>query len=98
MNKERKIPDSSKSRPRTEPLLMDEKQAATLLGFSERTLQSWRCRGGGPPFIRVSARCIRYRREDLEAWVEANRRISTSDPGHAGRISARGDASRPAED
>ena len=67
--------------PKTEPLLMNEKEAAELLGFAVRTLQTWRSRGGGPPFIRVSSRCVRYRREDLLAWIAERRRLSTSDPG-----------------
>lgn len=67
--------------PKTEPLLMNEKAAARLLGFKVRTLQTWRHRGGGPPFIRVSPRCIRYRKEDLLAWIEERRRLSTSDAG-----------------
>jgi hypothetical protein len=38
-----------------------------------------RYRGDGPPFVRVSSRCVRYRPEDLEAWTAARVRISTSD-------------------
>lgn len=65
----------------TEPILLTERQAATILGFSIRTLQAWRVRGGGPAFIRISARCVRYRIEDLQEWIEERVRISTSDDG-----------------
>jgi len=65
----------------TEPILLTEGQAATILGFSPRTLQAWRVRGGGPAFVHVSARCVRYRREELEAWISERLRISTSDDG-----------------
>lgn len=51
--------------------LMDEKQAADLLCYSVRALQNWRCRGGGPKYVKVSARSVRYRRRDLLAWIEA---------------------------
>lgn len=40
--------------------LMDEREAAAILCYSVRALQNWRHRGGGPKFIRVSARSIRY--------------------------------------
>ncbi|MCB9973320.1 MAG: DNA-binding protein [Rhodospirillales bacterium] len=52
--------------------LIDEKQAARFLGYTIRALQNWRFRGGGPQFIRVSQRSIRYRRRDLIAWANAN--------------------------
>lgn len=51
--------------------LMDERAAAGVLCYSVRALQNWRYRGGGPLYIKVSARSVRYRRRDLLAWVEA---------------------------
>lgn len=60
------------------PILLDERAAAATLGLTPRTLQSWRNRGGGPAFVRVSSRCIRYRVEDLEAWAADRVRTSTS--------------------
>jgi predicted DNA-binding transcriptional regulator AlpA len=65
------------------PLLLAEKEAAKILGFSERTLQKWRNLGGGPLFVRVSARAVRYRQVDLDNWIEARLRTPTSDPGNA---------------
>ena len=66
----------------TSPLnLLTEKEVAQRTGFSIRTLQSWRMRGGGPSFVRISARCIRYRPQDVEAWIEQRLRTSTSDVG-----------------
>ena len=61
------------------PILLTEKEAGKILGFSIRTLQKWRIEGQGPHFIRVSARAIRYRREDLDRWIESCVRTSTSD-------------------
>ena len=63
--------------------LIGERVAANFLGLTDRTLQAMRQRGGGPQFIRVSARCIRYRRIDLTQWAEARMCKSTSDPGAA---------------
>lgn len=62
-------------------LLLTEEQAAEAIGFSARFLQDRRLRGGGPKFVRVSARAIRYRPEDLRAWAEARLCTSTSDRG-----------------
>lgn len=59
--------------------LVCEKEAAALLGYTIRALQNWRLRGGGPQFVKVSARSIRYRRRDLNDWVEARLRTNTSD-------------------
>ena len=61
--------------------LLSEKETASELGFSVRTLQAWRVRGGGPSFVKVSARCVRYRQSDLDSWVEERIRRSTSDRG-----------------
>ena len=61
--------------------LIDEKEAASFLGLTDRTLQKYRQRGGGPKFVRVSSRCVRYRRYDCNQYSEARLRASTSDPG-----------------
>ncbi len=61
--------------------LLRQEQAALMLGLTPRCLENWRHRGGGPSYVRVSARCIRYRRSDLHEWVEARLRTSTSDYG-----------------
>ena len=44
--------------------------AAEFLGYTIRALQNWRVRGGGPRFVRVSARSIRYRLLDLIRWAD----------------------------
>ena len=54
------------------PLLMRENEAAARLAVAPRTLQAWRCRGGGPPFVRIAG-AIRYAEDDLEAFVQAGR-------------------------
>lgn len=60
--------------------LMDERAAASVLCYSVRALQNWRHRGGGPKFVKVSARSIRYRRRDLLTWIEARTVANTSQP------------------
>lgn len=59
--------------------LLTERQAAALLSVTPRALQKWRSNGRGPEFIRISSRCIRYRRIDLAAWTADRVRRSTSD-------------------
>jgi predicted DNA-binding transcriptional regulator AlpA len=66
-----------------EPLLT-EREAATHLNFSPRTLAGWRYRGGGPPYVSVSSTAVRYRRRDLDKWIETRVRWSTSDCGDQG--------------
>lgn len=60
-------------------VLFTEEQAARMLQLTSKALQAWRYRGVGPLHIRISRRCIRYRREDLLAFIEARVRSSTSD-------------------
>ena len=61
--------------------LIDEECAAKFLKLSQRTMQGYRYRGGGPNYIAVSSRCVRYRRIDLRRWADARLRASTSDTG-----------------
>ncbi len=59
--------------------LIPEQEAAKFLGYSVRALQNWRVRGGGPQFVRVSKRSIRYRRRDLIVWCESRLHSNTSE-------------------
>lgn len=47
------------------PAYLTSREAAALLGVSERTLQSLRAAGTGPSYVRIGS-MIRYRRVDLE--------------------------------
>jgi len=51
--------------------LLTEGDTADLLNLSIRTLQAWRARRTGPPFVHAG-RAIRYRRRDLLSWIDAN--------------------------
>ena len=63
----------------TNDALLTERRAADFLGVTARCLQAWRYRGGGPKFVRISSRCIRYRQSDLREWIEARLRSDTSE-------------------
>ncbi|BEQ16040.1 helix-turn-helix transcriptional regulator [Desulfoferula mesophila] len=52
-------------------------QAATYLNMSPRTLTNFRFRGGGPRYVKLGG-SVRYRREDLDSWIKAGLRESTS--------------------
>jgi predicted DNA-binding transcriptional regulator AlpA len=53
--------------------LLSQRQVAARLGLSARTIEGWRTRGVGPPFLRLSARAVRYRTSDLEQWLDQHR-------------------------
>lgn len=67
----------------TSRLLLTESEAARAIGFTARFLQARRLTGDGPPFVRISARAVRYRPEDLDGWARSLTRTSTSDTGKA---------------
>jgi predicted site-specific integrase-resolvase len=66
-------PEPVEARP-----LLTAKEAAARLGVTAKALESWRGVGTGPVYIRLSGKFIRYKTEDLDAFVEMNRRHSTS--------------------
>lgn len=59
--------------------LLNEKQTAKMLAVTPRALQAWRYRGGGPAYVRISSRVIRYRRCDLYAWIASKMHKATSE-------------------
>lgn len=63
----------------TEKRLLTSNEAAKYLASSPRTLETWRARGQGPPYIAFNSRAVRYRLEDLEEWVKNRLRKSTAD-------------------
>lgn len=62
--------------------LINQKQAAHVLGVSVRTLERHRVAGTGPRWARLG-KLVRYRQKDLAEWVEANLRNSTSEAANA---------------
>ena len=67
--------DGTPAAPET---LLRQEEAAQILGLTPRALEAWRHRGGGPTFIKISGRCIRYRQSDLLKWIAERERTSTS--------------------
>ncbi len=58
--------------------MLRTEQAALILDVTKSTLESWRCRGGGPPFVRYG-REVRYREEDLSRFIESKIQRNTSE-------------------
>ena len=58
------------------PILLTERQAAEFLTVRVKTLQAWRVRGRGPKFIKLGG-SVRYRREDLEQFLDEHTRVHT---------------------
>lgn len=56
------------------PALLTTDEAAVCLSVSPKTLAYWRSTGDGPIFAKLGVRSIRYRREDLIAYVDGRRR------------------------
>ncbi len=52
-------------------MLITEQETAKFLCHSVKTLQGWRTKNIGPKFVRISGRSIRYRRRDLQTWIES---------------------------
>jgi predicted DNA-binding transcriptional regulator AlpA len=49
--------------------LVDEHEAAGILGLRVSTIRNWRAEGRGPRFRKIGLRAVRYLRADLESFV-----------------------------
>jgi hypothetical protein len=52
--------------------LWSTRDVSECLKISKATLESWRSRGGGPAFVRVGKRAIRYTPESVRDFVESS--------------------------
>ena len=59
--------------------LLTTEQAAEFLGITPRFLEVRRMRGGGPRYVNISKRAVRYSLTDLQAWIAARTVGSTSE-------------------
>lgn len=60
--------------------LMTRPEAAQYLRLSDKTLARWAWSGKGPGYMKAGGKVL-YDAADLDAWLEGQRRRSTSDPG-----------------
>jgi hypothetical protein len=61
--------------------LLTETEVSEAYGFTLSWLRSMRVRGGGIPFVKAS-RNVRYRPEDIDGYITANRVTSTTEAQH----------------
>lgn len=59
-------------------ILLMTSEAAEIVRLSQAHLEKLRIYGAGPRFVKLG-RAIRYRRVDLQAWIEAGLIGSTSE-------------------
>ena len=61
---------------------LTEREAAKYLGVSASALRLWRARRSGPNYYRPGSKLIRYRRSDLDGWIEERLCIRSSTEKH----------------
>lgn len=49
--------------------LINDREAARLLGVPVQTLRNWRHEGKGPPYRKVGQRIVRYHRAELDSYT-----------------------------
>ena len=62
-----------------EPQNLTTSELAKRLRLKPQTVRLWRMRGYGPPYVRVSSRCIIYRAEDVDAWMADRTFMNTAE-------------------
>ena len=72
-----KPPERRLALPQASERFLTEREAATFLRLSARTMQRRRRDGTGPKFVRMGAR-IRYRVRDVAEWTNANTHARTN--------------------
>ncbi len=88
--------------PTIEERLLRCDEVAELLRVGEDALAAWRRLGKGPPYLRYGARCVRYRRRDVELWlsqqeVQPSRLIRLTPNSGLGQYFERYERRTPAE-
>lgn len=58
--------------------VLTEAEISEWLGLSQPTLSRLRRTGGGPAFVRLSARRIGYRRGAVQAWLDERERANVA--------------------
>lgn len=59
--------------------LLTAEQAASRLGVSTATVRVW-ARDRGLPTVRLAPQTVRYRANELDAWVDENRTDRSAEP------------------
>ena len=65
--------------------LLTQREAASALRLSERTLERSRVNGSGPVFVKLGRRVL-YRQTDLDEWIASRVVSSTSEVDQKGNV------------
>lgn len=60
--------------------ILNTREAAAYVRLGKPTMERFRISGEGPVFVKLGG-AVRYRKADLETWLESRRVRSTSEGG-----------------
>lgn len=60
--------------------ILNTREAADYVRLGKPTMERFRISGEGPVFVKLGG-AVRYRKSDLDSWIENRRVRSTSDGG-----------------
>ena len=72
-----KVPRNGRRAPDMTPCILNTPEAASYVKLSPVTMERKRLTGDGPPYVKIG-KAVRYRRADLDAWLESRLIRSTS--------------------
>lgn len=56
--------------------ILNRKEAAKYLGVSIQTMCRWAGKGTGPRLIKYGDKMIRYRKKDLDEWMQSKELVN----------------------
>jgi excisionase family DNA binding protein len=68
-----------------EPRLLNTEQVSSYIGLAKQTITELRVKGGGPKFCKIG-RAVRYKREDLDAWIDQFQSVGSIAEHHVSTI------------
>lgn len=60
--------------------ILNTREAADYVRLGKPTMERFRISGEGPVYVKLGG-AVRYRKNDLDSWIETRRVRSTSDAG-----------------
>lgn len=60
--------------------ILNTREAAAYVRLGKPTMERFRISGAGPVFVKLGG-AVRYRKSDLDSWIETRRVRSTSEGG-----------------
>ena len=69
----------------TPSALLTAEDVSRITGLSVETLAQWRSQRRGIPFLKLSRNVVRYRQDDLDAWLAERIVRVEQDPSNARR-------------